>query len=212
MHIELKRRRERGGMVLGVVVGLLIGLALALGVALYIAKAPTPFVDKVQHRSPEEQAAEVEKLKNWDPNAGLAGKPAPITPPPGVHAANEAASAAAAASAAGIALPPPLARDPAAILAGRPVPEPASAVALPKPAVVFFVQAGAYSNAEDAEQQRAKLAMQGISARTYSVDQGGRSVHRVRVGPFDTREDAQGQQARLQAIGAESAIVRGDKP
>lgn len=207
MCIELMRRRERGGMVLGVVVGLLIGLALALGVALYIAKAPTPFVDKVQHRSPEEQAAEVEKLKNWDPNAGLAGKPAPITPPPGVRAA-EAASAAAATGT--VPLPPPTDRDPAAILAGKPVPE--QAVAMPKPVTVYFVQAGAYSNAEDAEQQRAKLAMQGISARTFAVEQGGRSVHRVRVGPFDTREEAQGQQARLQAMGAESAIVRGDKP
>jgi len=203
------RRRERGGMVLGVVVGLLIGLALALGVALYIAKAPTPFVDKVQHRSPEEQAAEVEKLKNWDPNAGLAGKPAPITPPPGVRAA-EAASAAAATGA--VPTPPPADRDPAAILAGKPVPEPASAIVAAKPVSVYFVQAGAYSNAEDAEQQRAKLAMQGISARTFAVEQGGRSVHRVRVGPFDTREEAQGQQARLQAMGAESAIVRGDKP
>lgn len=209
MCIELTRRRQRGGMVLGVVVGLLIGLALALGVALYIAKAPTPFVDKVQHRSPEEQAAEVEKLKNWDPNAGLAGKPAPITPPPGVRAAEAASAVTAPATAPAL---PTTDRDPAAILAGKPIPDPAVAVAVPKPVTAYFVQAGAYSNAEDAEQQRAKLAMQGISARTFAVEQGGRSVHRVRVGPFDTREEAQSQQARLHALGAESAIVRGDKP
>ena len=68
-------KHQRGGFAMGLIVGLLIGLALALGVALYIAKVPSPFHDKVPHRSPEQDAAEAEKLKNWDPNAGLGGKP-----------------------------------------------------------------------------------------------------------------------------------------
>lgn len=207
--------RQRGGLALGVVVGLLIGLALALGVALYIAKAPTPFVDKVQHRTPEEQAAEAEKLKHWDPNASLAGKPEAVTPTPAVRAASAVAASSAPRPAASVAAPPAAStRDAAAILAGQPVPEPAPAPAPAPPArpQAYFVQAGAFSNAEDAEQQRAKLAMQGITARTFVVEQGGRTVHRVRVGPFDSRDDAQTQQTRLQAAGAESAIVRGDKP
>ncbi|MBI5271200.1 MAG: hypothetical protein HY856_16160, partial [Burkholderiales bacterium] len=50
--------RQRGGFALGLIVGLLVGLAVALGVALYIAKVPSPFHDKVPHRTPEQEAAE----------------------------------------------------------------------------------------------------------------------------------------------------------
>ena len=70
---------------MGLIVGLLIGLALALGVALYITKVPLPFIDKVPQRTAEQDAAEAEKNKNWDPNSPLYGrnpaKPKPITQP-----------------------------------------------------------------------------------------------------------------------------------
>ena len=83
---------QRGGFVLGIVVGLLVGLALALGVALYITKAPVPFVNKVPQRTAEQDNAETERNKNWDPNAPLAGKS-------GARAAAAAAAASAAAAA-----------------------------------------------------------------------------------------------------------------
>ena len=67
-------KSQRGGFFLGMIVGLLIGLALALGVALYIAKVPLPFIDKVPQRTAEQDAAEAEKNKNWDPNNPLYGK------------------------------------------------------------------------------------------------------------------------------------------
>ncbi|MBC7993981.1 MAG: sporulation protein, partial [Rhizobacter sp.] len=69
-------RRQRGSFVIGLIVGVLVGLALALGVALYIAKVPVPFMNKVPQRTAEQDAAEVEKNKNWDPNSALHGKPA----------------------------------------------------------------------------------------------------------------------------------------
>ena len=82
-----KRSRQRGGFAMGLIVGLLIGLALALGVALYVTKVPVPFVNKVPQRTAEQDAAETEKNKNWDPNAPLSGKarrsaPAARRPPP----------------------------------------------------------------------------------------------------------------------------------
>ena len=64
----MKTVSQRGGFVLGLVVGLLVGLAMALGVALYITKAPVPFVNKVPQRTAEQDSAEAEKNKNWDPN------------------------------------------------------------------------------------------------------------------------------------------------
>ena len=71
-----QRKAQRGGFVMGLVAGLLIGLALALGVALYITKAPVPFIDKVPQRPPEQDSAEAERNRSWDPNALLGGKPA----------------------------------------------------------------------------------------------------------------------------------------
>jgi cell division protein FtsN len=212
------RRVQRGGFVLGLIVGLLLGLAVALGVALYIAKVPVPFVDKVGHRTAEQDAAETEKLKTWDPNAGLAGKPVPrpVMPAsapvaPVAAAASSAAPGAAAASAAKVAK---ATRDPAAILAGEPSPE-AAKVPAPAPApatepFLYFVQAGAYSSANDAEQQRARLAMLGLVAKVSEREQGGRAVHRVRLGPYDTRDEAENQLERVKATGND-AVLRAER-
>lgn len=202
---------QRGGFVMGLVVGLLVGLALALGVALYITKAPVPFVNKVPQRTAEQDTAEAERNRNWDPNAPLGGKP--------VRSA--AGSAPAAASVPDPAAPPAVAqpapvpaRDPGAILSGAPVP---SAPVPPpaKPAVQafdYFVQAGAFTRNEDAEQQRAKLAMMGATAKLSEREQAGRVVYRVRIGPYPTREEADTQLTRLQEQGIEAQIVRVEKP
>lgn len=196
----------RGGFVMGLIVGLLIGLALALAVALYVTKAPIPFVNKVPQRTPEQDAAEIERNKNWNPNAPLAGKPVPrgaATPgsaPAAVAAPAKAGSAAAAA-------PARPARDPVAILAGEGNEAPKST----KPGLdpfVYFVQVGAFSKSEDAEQQRAKMAMLGLAAKISDREQAGRTMYRVRLGPYQGREEAEATQAKVQSGGEIAALVR----
>ena len=202
---------QRGAFAVGLVVGLLIGLALALGVALYITKAPVPFVNKVPQRTAEQDQAEQARNKNWDPNAPLAGKPVK----PMMGAASAAASAAVAAASA--ATPPAAAsaprggRDPAAILSGAVTPGPAGGARGPEP-FVFFVQAGAFTRQDEAEQQRARLAMAGQTARITEREQNGRVVYRVRMGPFETRNEAEGLQNRLQESAIESQLVRVERP
>lgn len=222
-----RRGAQRGGFVLGMIVGLLVGLAIALGVALYIAKVPVPFMDKVGHRTPEQEAQEAEKLKTWDPNAGLAGKQAPrpamaaseagSAPLPYVGGASSPVPVAVVGKPASAAPAPAPAearskRDPAAILSGAPVAahadKPAEPVAAGTDPFLYFVQAGAYSNANDAEQQRARLAMQGLVAKVSEREQAGRNVYRVRLGPFDNRDEAERQQDRLKGAGMDSALVR----
>ena len=100
-------KSQRGGFALGLIVGLLIGLALALAVALYVTKVPVPFVNKVPQRTAEQDAAEQEKNKNWDPNAGLGHKN-------GAKPAAPAGSAPAAAAPASAAATPPVAAASAA--------------------------------------------------------------------------------------------------
>ncbi|HSM20968.1 MAG TPA: SPOR domain-containing protein, partial [Rubrivivax sp.] len=111
-------------------------------------------------------------------------------------------------------------RDPAAILADRgsapaAVPPP-TAAAQPAAAgadpFVYFVQAGAYTRSEDAEQQRARLALIGQTARVTEREQIGRTVYRVRVGPLETRNQAVDVQAELTEQRIDSQIVRVERP
>jgi cell division protein FtsN len=201
---------QRGGFAIGLVTGLLIGLALALGVALYITKVPVPFLDKVPHRTAEQDQAEAERNKNWDPNAPLAPvRPAPgALPPPTATIAPGIAPAVTSA--------PATARDPAAILSGAPVSgtvgAPPVSTAGGAEAFTYLVQVGAYTRAEDAETQRAKLAMQGLTARTYERQQAGRTVYRVRVGPFEQRAAADAGPQRLTGEGVVGQLVRVQRP
>ncbi len=210
-------KQQRGGFFLGMIVGLLIGLALALGVALFIAKVPAPFLNKVPQRSAEQDAAETEKNKNWDPNSGLYGKnPAkpsnsssgvvvPTRPEPAASAEVPASS------------PARDRRDPAAILADKPgaIPADGANAASTKPAgdalYSYFVQAGAYGRPEDAEQQRGKLAMMGLTAKVTEREQAGRTVYRVRVGPFDKKEDAMQAKDKLEGAAVEATLVQINK-
>ena len=197
----------RGGFLMGVVAGLLVGLALALGVALYITKAPIPFINKVPQRTAEQDSAETERNRNWDPNAALGGKaqPKPAAQAPSAAAATQAASAPVAAAQAAPAASRPAARDPAAILSGGQAATPVA------DASIYFLQAGAYTRNEDAEQQRAKLALLGQTAKITEREQAGRVVFRVRMGPFPTRDEADALKTKLQDSSLETQIVRVEK-
>lgn len=199
-------KKQRGRFALGLVVGLLSGLALALAVALYVTKVPIPLVNKVPARTAEQEAAEAERNRNWNPNAPLQGRsatPAAAAPgasqplpdvPPGLRQGTAPAGPA---------------RDPAAILSGGAVtPGPSGAAAS---GLIYFVQAGAYTRAAEAEQQRARLAMMGLTARVTELEQGGRTVYRVRLGPYPTQAEADRAQGQLASNGIEAALVRAQR-
>lgn len=199
-----RRSSQRGGFILGLIVGLLAGLALALGVALYMTKVSLPFIDKVPQRSAEQDAAQAEKDRNWDPNAALAGKDArkpggATATPSGVTTPARTANPADTAGAAVGGATGPTAGDAAAA---------ASAVPPTVQPVTYFVQAGAYARSDDAEQQRANLGLLGMTAKVTEREQAGRTVYRVRVGPFERKEEADAAKERLAGAGVDAAIVR----
>ena len=199
---------QRGSFALGLIVGLLVGLALALGVALYVTKVPVPFVNKVPQRTAEQDAAEVERNRNWDPNASLAGKPVVRPPPPALPAAGTGTGAAGVPTVQPSTVPAPPA---VALGASRPSAASAAQPRSTKPgadAFSYFVQVGAYGRAEDAEQQRARVGLMGMTARVSEREQAGRTVYRVRLGPFDRKSDADAAQERLAGNGVEAALVR----
>jgi cell division protein FtsN len=205
---------QKGSTVVGIIVGLVVGLGVALGVAFYISKAPVNFAHKNQNRTAEQDAQEVRKNKDWDPNASLQGKnpvkgpsaaqPAPEPVPAGVEVVRKAPAPA-------VAPEPTKDINPAPAKAIDPIGDLAKAKssgsAKPDP-FIYFVQAGAYRTSQDAEAQRAKLALVGHDAKVSEREQSGYTVYRVRIGPIDKREDADRLKERLETSGTDSVVVR----
>lgn len=205
-----KLNARQGQFFPGFLVGLLVGLVLALGVALYVSKVPSPFVDKVPTRSAEQDAADAEKNRNWDPNGPLSGKS-------GSRAAAGAVSHEPATTSgpadAGTAASSSSARAAELLFGGKslgpvtPAASAASGASSRGGAQQYYVQIGAYTRTEDAEQQRAKLAMAGLIGRVTERDQSGRTVYRVRLGPFDSRDDADAARDQAGAAGYPDASL-----
>lgn len=213
------KHKQRGNVIVGIIIGVVLGLAAALAVAVYVTKVPIPFLNKGPSRSAEQDAAESQKNRNWDPNAPLYGKnPAKALPPaPGVAASAPATKAAEKEKDKAEKELEKSARDKAPeapAVTGRPPPaDPLGDLAAARGGgasdpFFYFVQAGAFRTAEDAEAQRAKLSLMGIEAKVTEREQAGRQVYRVRVGPFTSKDDADRQKEKLDSGGFETALVR----
>lgn len=192
-------KQQHGGTILGLIIGVVIGLGVALIIALYVTKSPIPFLNKGQNRTPEQDAAEEKKNKDWDPNAPLYNKtkPAPAASAPKPAAKPTPTPA--------VKTPPKADSKPSADPLGDLARAKAGASADP---FAYFVQVGAFRTPEDAETQRAKLSLTGVEAKVTEREQAGRQIYRVRVGPFDKKEDAEKTKERLEAAGHETALVR----
>lgn len=213
---------QRGGTLVGFVVGLLVGLGVALSVAIYVTRVPVPFVDRGVSRKPSQDIEEAERNKGWNPNAQLAGTPAPLPTRATAETATDSTAdsatptastgtptATAAAKTTTAAAPKPA--DPLGDLVNAKLGTPAAAgapAAAEADPFTYFVQAGAFRTPEDAEAQRAKLAMMGMAADVSEREQSGRTVFRVRLGPFNDKAMADATREQLDVNGVEAALVR----
>ena len=200
-------KQQRGGTILGFIIGVVVGLGAALAVAVYVTKVPIPFINKGQSRSADQDAAESQKNKNWDPNAPLYGKnPAKPLAPASAEIQTPADTAVAAVPVVkgkeAKEAKPAVSADPLGDLAQARAADPAL-----EP-FIYFVQVGAFRSAEDAESQRAKLSLGGVQAKVSEREQSGRAVFRVRVGPFGKKDEADQTKEKLEAAGYETALVR----
>lgn len=209
--------RQRGGTILGFILGVIVGLGAALAVAVYVTKVPVPFLNKGGSRTPDQDAAEAQKNRNWDPNAPLYGKnPArPVTPASAPEGSGDTAAAPASAPKAAASKPDAKAEAKAETKLDGKAADPLGDLANAKAAAAgtvdpfeYFVQAGAFRTQQDADAQRAKLAMMGWEARVSEREQNGRPVFRVRVGPFAKRDDAEQLKEKLTDAGVDTTLVR----
>ena len=200
------RRAQRGGTLLGLIVGLVFGLAIALVAAMYITKAPLPFMNRFQERP----SGAASGAANWNPNQGLVTGG---TPAPAARSSEPGAVSSAPLSPKAI---ESLGKPPSGVVqSGGATPPPGGNTPAPTSAATanlqYILQIGAYSNRNDAESQRAKVAFTGLEAHLDERMVNGRTLYRVRVGPYASPEQADKAQKLLNDNGIESAIVKVSK-
>lgn len=88
---------------------------------------------------------------------------------------------------------------------------PAEAVASSGGGSGYLLQVGAFPDPAAAEAQKAKLALQGFVANVQTVDVGGQTYHRVRLGPFRSATDLEATKQKLAAAGIPAIALKEGK-
>ena len=171
-----------GSLLIGILIGLLMGLGIALAVAWYINKMPTPFVN----RTPSPPKGEPLKIPDVAKSDDKTTKPADGKPRFDFYK----------------------------ILPGseEPVTEQQFKDAQNKPAQAketFYLQAGAFQNAPDADNLKARLALVGMAASVQTTTLPDKGVwHRVRVGPYTAIEELNRARETLKQNGIETTLIK----
>ena len=97
--------------------------------------------------------------------------------------------------------------EPAAVVRA-PAPKPASAQSSKSKGVTaYIIQAGAFTDVNDAEAQRAKLAIMGVDVRVSVTEKDGVKYFRVRSGAFRDKASAQATAKRLTQAGIDNTVM-----
>jgi len=209
MHPNSRRlaARQWGGTLGGLLLGLVLGVLISFGVVWYLNKTPLPFQNR------QEQAPRGERPGGDSPQA-LPGKPGDrppaekprfefyqILPGEGAGTAEKAGEGAAS--------------EKANAKTGEKTDKPAEK-AVEKPAdkniEPVYLQAGAFQQAVDADNMKARLALMGVEASVQAVtlpEKG--TVYRVRIGPFTRAEELNRARAQLSQGGIEASAAKATK-
>lgn len=195
---------RKGGnpLLTGVLVGMVIGVGMAAGLAWYVMKSPSPFVQK-------------------EP---VVAKPPVDIGKPAVPAETTAPQTRSAVAASGVVDGKPRfefykvltdKQDATVAAPAKPAdkPQPAKPQTVDsKPAAAnepYFLQAGSFSNAGDAEKLKARLALLGIEASTQTATIPDKGVwHRVRLGPYKNADEMNQARSLLKQNGVDATPMR----
>ena len=73
------------------------------------------------------------------------------------------------------------------------------------------MQTGAFRNQDEAQKQKAALALQGLEAMVSEREVDGSMLWRVRVGPYIGQSEVTQIRTRLQGAGITSTVIRINK-
>ena len=86
-----------------------------------------------------------------------------------------------------------------------------TAASTPKPEAGdarYILQAGAFGASGDAETVKAKIAMLGLNARVESAQINGKTVYRVRMGPYGSASELAEAKSKLAGGGLPAMAVK----
>jgi cell division protein FtsN len=170
-------------MLTGILIGLVLGLGLALAVAWYINKMPNPFAAKPKP-APTEAPKPAAKAGKSEEKVTTAPDAAPRFDFYKILPGSEEAGT------------------------DNRTKEAAKASTVPAKEA-FFLQAGAFQSAPDADNLKARLALLGVdsSIQTSNVPEKG-VLHRVRVGPYTSIDDVNRTRETLKQNGLITTLIR----
>ncbi len=185
-------KKSAGGTLIGMFIGLVLGVCIAAGVVWYINKAPLPFNQNVQNGDNRPASA----TTSQEPKA-LPGKPGD----PAMEKRFQFYDI----------LPGKADAVPEKAATTTPADKPESkpeAKAGKESRSPLFLQAGSFSNAEDADNQKVKLAFMGIESTVQQVMIEDRTWYRVRIGPYFQLEELNKTRASLAKSGIEAQLSK----
>lgn len=108
----------------------------------------------------------------------------------------------------GTPLPAPVESAPAT-RASAPAPATATGVAAaPSDGTRYVLQAGAFQAAAQAEELKARIALLGLGARVESAQIDGKTIHRVRMGPYGTASELADAKRKLANGGLPAMAIK----
>jgi len=202
-------------MLLGMIIGLLLGILISLAVALWLNRLSNPFVEKGRPSEP---------LQRVQPVAPTAAPEPPRVPEKGSRAEGPAPEKDEKTARAGERprfefyqiLPGEKSADKEAKAATKApvapvvVAKPGSSPSSPKPhgGELYWLQAGAFNDQKEADNQKARIALTGLEASVRAAEVPGRgTLYRVRLGPYQSVEDANRMKTVLAQNGLSTNII-----
>lgn len=164
---------SNSSLILGILIGMVLGLAIAGGVAWHIAKQPSPFLNKEgRDVLPADQANPAAPATQAAPAPGATGSDGkPRFEFYKILTDKDSAT-------------PRGAGTSTATVPNISI-QPSTQSKTPALGISYFLQAGSFSTASDADKLKAKLAMLGMEASVQTADVAGKGTrYRVRLGPY----------------------------
>lgn len=177
---EPKSRSSGSSLLIGILIGLVLGLGIALAVAWYITKMPSPFLNRVPPKGESTKGAPAK-------SEGPAAKTVESKPRFDFYKIL------------------PGTEETATDQQLRDAQKKSTAAAKES----FYLQAGAFQNAPDADNLKARLALLGVEATIQTITLPDKGVwHRVRVGPYTSVEELNRTRDTLKQNGVETALIK----
>lgn len=213
-----KKKKSGGGTLIGMFIGLVLGVGVAAGVVWYMNKSPLPFNKQVQvpkadenvNGKPAQHAQSQPATTQSQPQPmALPGKPGDPVPEKRFQfydiLPGKADAVPDKAAKPEVKKEEPRKDEVKKDEAKKEEPKKEESKESKTP---LFLQAGSFSTAQDADNQKAKLAFMGVEAVVQQVMIQDRTLYRVRVGPYTKIDELNKVRAELAKANIEAQLAK----